>query len=105
MFPENTSDHEKLKIVEDKEAKMAELQQLNLHKDILESLVEVKKQNQILKIKDYDLKAAFRSLLKNQDRRKLREVEMLFHTFYEGGSEHCRHQYARHITRLLKESH
>jgi hypothetical protein len=42
------------------------------------------------------LKNAYRN-----DKPRMREVELLYHTFYEGGTATCRATYYRHINRAL----
>ena len=51
-----------------------------------------------------DLIEVYKQIKANNDRVKLREIERLFHTFYENGTEHCKHQYARHLLRTLEEA-
>ena len=82
--------------------KRAKLAELNVQEEILSSLSEVQK-NQANEA-ELNLRDAYIELVKSNDRQRLREAEMLFHTFYEGGSDYCKHQYARHINRLLLES-
>ena len=57
-----------------------------------------------LKETSTELIPSYKALMQSNNRPILREAEMLFHTFYEEGSEHCRHQYHRHMARLLKKS-
>ena len=50
-----------------------------------------------------DLVQAYNQIKAKNERVRLREIERLFHTFYENGTQHCRHQYARHLRRTLVE--
>ena len=37
------------------------------------------------------------------DKSRMREADLVYHTFYEGGTDMCRSQYYRHINRVLNE--
>lgn len=61
-----------------------------MQSDILASIREIEKKESIKLVKE------FNHIIK-YDRFRFREAEMIYQTFYDGGSEHCKQQYSRHI--------
>ena len=80
-FPSNISHEQKLiKIMEQTQQKQV-LAEINIKKEILASFKEQKNKS--------ELTQELVSIYKN-DKSKMREAEMLFKTFYDGGSENCK---------------
>ena len=111
VFPDGMTEEERVAVVQGKERQRAKLAELNLQEEILSSINEVQQflseshgGNYGFERDQVALRDIYIDLTKRNDRQRLREAEMLFHTFYEGGSEFCKHQYARHMNRLLLES-
>ena len=79
VFCETMSDSEKIIIIKQKKAEKSHLIQLNNERQLMESVKD------LLPEKASDIKA----LLK-KDRSLFREADMLFHAFYENGTDHCK---------------